>query len=1224
MSITTPLTFPDSLISLNTITICDDDTLRDPKSPVTSGSVNNNGNLPTASEISSPQATVVVAKKNYNSKIRIITRTGTTEEFSYDQILTRIGELTYGMNMEYVEPIVIAGKVTGDICNGITTMQIDQLSADICSNMVGIHHHHSLLGGRILMSALHKRTSASFEEVTEKMYSYIDDETGKPAPKLSDMYVLFVRQHYDKIQSALDFSKDMDYEYSAVITLLNSYLFKIDGRTVERPQHALMRIACCLYSKVENIDKALNLYSFFAKRLLSPSTPTWFNAGTPRSQCSACFIFAPIPDSIDGQYQTLKDVALTSKEAGGIGLSANQIRGQNSNIRGTQGKSNGVTPLFRVFNETARYVDQCTYAHTLVMTSNGWMPIGRIVSGELVMNHLGQFDMVDTVLRHKVTNQTMINFDIGLREDEYVSWTPEHQILIMRDEQTEVKLTQEQTWERIQNGLIKPCMKDAKDIKVGDLITIPVPKGDSRFRMANDSIEMFGAIYQRGTPEQDNYYAIDFDKEENDDDGWLALRHAEDYLEARAIPFESKTPIGKTNTFTLEWNGNHPAFHFNPSNFTEAAPTFIRQMNVDQLRIFFKAYKKDIKVSDITLGLLPYYLKSLGAGLHADHGIYIFNDVAYVPIKDTSKDEYPYDGVLYDLEVQGEHTYVTSMGAVHNGGGKRKGAFAIYLEPWHCEIFTYLNLKKGHGNQELKARDLHYAIWNNNFFMEQVRKDGDWWLMSPSECPGLDDVYDQEFVDLYMSYVAKGEKKGYRSKIKARDLFSAVCVALRETGEPYVSNKDESNRKSEQKNLGRIYSHNLCNEVSLVAFHDEEDPSKSETGVCNLMAVVLSNHYDHVNKKIDFDLIRESSAVANDALDHLIDINYSPIPSAARSNQQNRPVGVGDCGYADLLFLARAPFDSWEAYQLNDLIFEDIYRGSILNSIKNAKELGAYPSIDKIGRDGKPAPCRQGIFQFDAWGAYPASGRYDWEQTREDMKKYGLRNSQLTCCMPTAGTAQLNGVYEGNDPQQACIFTRKVNKAQFIVINRYMQEDLINLGLWDKNKEMYYKIVVAGGSIQPFPEIPDHIKKLYRCAPEIPFRPIIKNNARRSLYVTMSQSFNITLENKAESTITEFLFESHDAKLKTNVYYLRSGATAKPQNFAIPLRIENEVVELMKKHDARKASIRKIVKEKKRQHLIKIGKILDSNKTNSQQEEEEDSQAFCSIDNPEACMSCGS
>jgi ribonucleoside-diphosphate reductase alpha subunit len=466
---------------------------------------------------------------------------------------------------------------------------------------------------------------------------------------------------------------------------------------------------------------------------------------------------------------------------------------------------------------------------------------------------------------------------------------------------------------------------------------------------------------------------------------------------------------------------------------------------------------------------------------------------------------------------------------VDQGGGKRNGSFAIYLEPWHSDIEPFLDMRKNQGDEELRARDLFYALWIPDLFMEKVEKNEDWYLMCPNQSKGLADVYGDEFRKLYESYVSSGK---YMKKIRARDLWFRILDSQMETGTPYMLYKDACNEKSNQKNLGVIKSSNLCCEI--VEYSDEK-----ESAVCNLASVSLSSmvkegHFDYVK------LHRVTQQVTTN-LNRLIDVNFYPNEKTQRSNQKHRPIGIGVQGLADALAMMDIPFESDRAKEVDRLIFETMYHAAIERSMELARDTGEYDSFSG-------SPLSKGLFQFDLWKVTP-SDRYDWNKLRQDICTYGVKNSLCLAPMPTASTSQILGNNECFEPFTSNLYTRRTIAGEFMVINKYLMKELIDLGIWSvRIKDL---LIQNKGSVQQIDEIPDHIKKKYKIVWEIPMKHIIDRAKERGAFICQSQSMNLWIEDPNYKILTATHLHAWKSGLKTGMYYLRRKAKHQAQQFTV-------------------------------------------------------------------------
>lgn len=759
--------------------------------------------------------------------MNVVKRNGESEVVSFDKVLNRLRALSDGLTA--VNVFELAQKVCSRIYDGVSTCELDELAAHLCSSLIVEHPDYDIMASRIATSNHHKRTSPSFSETM-----WLLKENGLVNDRIYDV----VLKNKEKLNSTIDYTRDYTYDYFGFKTLEKSYLLKVNGKPVERVQHMLMRVSLGIHGT--DLKDALQTYDMMSRKLFIHATPTLFNAGTHREQNSSCFLVNLEEDSIDGIFNTLKDCALISKYAGGIGLHVHHVRAQGSRIKGTNGISTGIVPMLRVFNNTARYVNQ---------------------------------------------------------------------------------------------------------------------------------------------------------------------------------------------------------------------------------------------------------------------------------------------------------------------GGKRNGSIAVFIEPWHADIEGFIELRKNHGAEEERARDLFYAMWIPDLFMRRVKEDGMWSLMCPDACPGLPDVYGAEFDRLYESYEAAGN---YRKQIKAQELWFKILESQIETGVPYIGFKDHVNRKTNQSNVGTIKSSNLCMEIMQVSKPDE-------VAVCNLANLCLKNFVvsssvsslegiegdeKKKEKAFNFDGLYECTKVMVKNLNKIIDVNFYPIQKAETSNKKHRPIGIGVQGLADVFVQMRFPFDGPEAKALNVLIFETIYYAAMESSMELAKKHGPYSTFSG-------SPVSQGIFQFDLWNLKEGdlSGRYDWTALKERVIQHGVLNSLLLAPMPTASTSQIMSSNECFEPFTSNMYKRKTMAGEFILVNKYLVEDLIKLNLWTPS--VREQIMLHDGSVQSIDAIPDDLKAIYKTVWEIKQRVLIDMAADRGPFICQSQSMNLFMESPDFKKLSSMHFYSWEKGLKTGIYYLRSKAKAKIQQFTL-------------------------------------------------------------------------
>lgn len=529
---------------------------------------------------------------------------------------------------------------------------------------------------------------------------------------------------------------------------------------------------------------------------------------------------------------------------------------------------------------------------------------------------------------------------------------------------------------------------------------------------------------------------------------------------------------------------------------------------------------------------------------------------------------------------------------VDQGGNKRPGAFAIYLEPWHADIMAFLDLRKNHGKEEQRARDLFYAMWIPDLFMKRVKEFGVWSLMCPNECPGLADCWGEEFEKLYERYESEGK---FKKQVKAQEVWAAIIESQIETGTPYMLYKDACNRKSNQQNLGTIKCSNLCTEIV-------EYSAPDEIAVCNLASIAVNQFVNASSKTYDFARLREVTKVVTRNLNKIIDVNFYPVPEARKSNMRHRPIGIGIQGLADAFILMRYPFESEEAQLLNKQIFETIYYGALEASCELAEKFGPYETYEGC-------PVSKGILQYDMWNVTPTS-LHDWASLKAKIKAHGVRNSLLMAPMPTASTAQILGNNEGIEAYTSNIYSRRVLSGEFQVVNHHLLRDLTERDLWDD--DMKNKLIAANGSIQNIEEIPDEIKQLYKTVWEISQKTVLKMAADRGAFIDQSQSLNVHIAQPNFAKLSSMHFYGWQAGLKTGMYYLRTKAAASAIQFTVDktkLKAENP---------------NKKEEDNKDQESSKNGAESNQEDLIAKKKEENMAALMCSLQNKDDCLMCGS
>lgn len=1201
-------------------------------------------------------------------------RDGKREAFSFDKILKRIRNLVQEEHIQ-INLSDLVMKVIHQLYDGIKTSEIDELTGELCASMSTIHPDYGILANRIVVSNHQRNTDYTFLECMEQLYHNVD------CPIVSEELYNIVCEHHDVIEKEIVYERDYILDYFGFKTLERAYLMKRSDtkKIVERPQHMWMRVSIGIHGK--DLDRVFETYHHMSQKYFTHATPTLFNAGTPRPQLSSCYLLSMEDDSIKGIYNTLNDCAQISKWAGGIGLHIHNVRATGTHIRGTNGTSNGIVPMLRVFNNTARYVDQCVMPDTYIYTSDGPMEIQELQSHHSIFQESGHHEKVERVLDHSYDGALIVihsDYDVSP-----LRITGEHPVLSL-----------------CSNNKVSNYV-EAKELVKGDHIVYSIPQYENDdMGISVEDAFMYGLVVGQGIISPNGETSMRIPNQ--------SIERVRTYLENKYILFTEEYNTDKAVYIKWEHSVNLPytysEVYKNHKMYISPRWLFLNKEKTAAILegIFLVSPERTlqsrflvecIRFLCLRLGFLPkckhhkatihikfpYTVSSynfIGKTLvrEPENELIVNNmtNQVLVPIRHITKSNYK--GLLYDLQMKNEHNYLIHNGIVHNGGGKRNGSFAMYLEPWHPDVEDFIEMKKNHGDEERKARDLFYALWIPDLFMERVRKNQNWTLMCPDKCPGLSDLHGEEFNALYTAY--ERENKGNKT-IKARDLWLSILDSQIETGTPYLLYKDACNKKSNQNNLGTIKSSNLCTEIV-------EYSSKDETAVCNLASIglskfvkpkVLKNKMIIYTKsdcsfcayaklffkkyKIDYkeinvdddemrqemyfmmkerfklkedvntvpqilyeednssifeyiggydDLVRECSpsfdykslfkvtGIITRNLNKIIDVNYYPTQKTKNSNYRHRPIGIGVQGLADVFAMMNIPFESDNAKVINKMIFETIYYASLEESIRLAKErtngmntlqdtykeglwsfgkeyfeyttssdeinelLTKYrPIYEEINRSTrymgtyssyKGSLLSKGKLQFDMWENHDKEELwYDWKTLRDELAKWGARNSLLLAPMPTASTSQILGNNECFEPFTNNIYTRRTLAGEFVVINKYLMDDLIQLGWW--NEQNKNKILLHKGSIQDIKDIPTHIKKKYKTVWEVKMRHLIDMSRDRGAYICQSQSLNLWMEDPNYEKLTSMHFYAWKQGLKTGIYYLRSKAKVAAQQFTI-------------------------------------------------------------------------
>ena len=1126
--------------------------------------------------------------------MNVVKRNGSFEPVSFDKVLTRIQTAAVGLE---VNPTLIAQRTLLRIYDGVKTSELDELAAQLSISLMTTNLDYGTLAARIAVSNHHKNTSDKFTEVVFELSKQTVSKTGEIISTVSEELIEICQKHGDQINAKIDYERDYLFDYFGFKTLekLQYLLRDTKGKTLERPQHLIMRVSLALWgSKPDGgLEQAFETYDLLSQKLFIHATPTNFNAGTPRQQLSSCFLLAMKSDSITGIYDTLKDCAMISKYAGGIGLHIHNIRAKGSLIRGTNGMSNGIVPMLRNFNDTARYVDQCFTPDTLIYTENGPKLIEDVSITDKVLTSEGIYHKVKMPIRHEYNGKML---EIQVKNAIYpIRVTPEHQILALQHQAKGINF--DVVRNRLEKSYAKAEFVDAKDLHNGDFVVFPIPtyvydveeitEEDCRFYgiMLGDG-HISSAASGVTLNETTKINVVEFVKQ---------------YLSDRGVKYNI---YKDDSSIDIKWSTTSPRFKWTRSQLYDVNDhkkwdTPMLHLPLNKLHQIIRGIietdgcvgEKEITIELSSLGLIEsirYALLRMGAlssGYtrnrvgqvssyknittrlptnvirvprikeimdmfpNAPDGEFFsylkYGDNLYSRIQDIT--EVQYNGVVHDFVIDGPHDYtVAHLGIAHNGGGKRNGSFAIYLEPWHADVEDFLKLKLNTGSEEERCRDLFYALWLPDLFMERVEKNEPWTLFCPSEAPGLADVYGDDFKQLYEKYEKEGRG---RKQIDAQKLWFKVLDSQIETGTPYLVYKDAANQKSNQKNLGTIKSSNLCSEII-------EYSSEDETAVCNLASLALPSYVE--NETFNYDKMRHVVKVAIKNLNRVIDINYYPTPETRNSNMRHRPVGLGVQGLADVFALMRASWESEEAAEINQRIFEHIYFAAVESSCEIAQVEGPYSTF-------QGSPMSKGIFQYDMWKTLKGEvivpltqkdGTLDWASLKARVQQHGVRNSLLMAPMPTASTSQILGFNECIEPFTSNIYTRRTLAGEFIVINKHLMRDLEKAGLW--SEMMKQQIIARNGSVQGIDQIPESIQKLYKTSWEIKQKILIDMAASRGAFICQSQSLNLFVADPNYAKLTSMHFYAWKQGLKTGIYYLRTRAPVMAQKFTIDPELQRE------------------------------------------------------------------
>jgi hypothetical protein len=857
--------------------------------------------------------------------MKVLTRSGHQEEVNFNLVKERLVNLANRFNLLNVNPDKLAQDTISHMYDGISTSELDTHAAKISASLGSLHPDYMKFAAIIAVDNLHKETSDNIIEVIDNIGN------------LSDKYSQIIRKYSNELQSIIKYDRDFNYGYMVFLTLVQSYLLKdYQGKIIERPQHLHLRVATWLSG--DNLPAIIDTYNSLSTGEYTHATPTNFNSGTINSQLASCFLLG-IEDSIQGIYKTISDCALISKGAGGIGVHIHNIRASGTGIKSTNGISNGIIPMIKVFNETARYVDQCLVPESIIYTQNGLKKISDLSLSDQVITLDGKFLPIKKILEH---NYSGTMYYVKTKYFPEISLTGQHPIYSIKGKNMSLLQLSKKLTYRTE----RPDFIEAENLNEDDFVGIQIPTYEIDYQQyKEDDCYFYGIFLSKG--KYDKKYSFDnLDEEEE--------KFIKSYFEKKCIYYVNN-----------EWDSNTNLVFTNKQLTSNIINNDILHLPLNKVRAVLKGINLKSKFNSEIINQIKYLYLRFGIIVDEKNGEFIpLTDITYKPTNNryvinndnilwtriTNITKGQYNGLVYDLEVDtnnlNKHNYLTDSVLVHNGGGKRKGSIAIYLEPWHSDILDFLELKKNSGEETKKARDIFLALWIPDLFMERVRDDKMWSLMCPHKCPGLSLVYGDQFKELYESY--ENENK-HNSQIKARELFKKIMESQIETGVPYMCYKDAGNKKSNQKNIGVIQSSNLCSEI--FQYSDNKEYS-----VCNLASLNLSKFVES-DGSYNFERLKQVAYKATINLDKVIDITEYPTPETRKSNLAHRPIGLGVQGLADVFYKMKYSFDSPDAQKLNLQIFETIYYGAISASADLAQEKGCYPTFE--GSD-----FNKGLLQF--------------------------------------------------------------------------------------------------------------------------------------------------------------------------------------------------------------------------------------------------------------------
>src|SRR6266508_3425817 len=1073
--------------------------------------------------------------------------------------LARLKELVQSScaGLAEVEPERILKATLKDLYEGVPMDEVRKCVVLAARTLIEKDPAYSFVTARLLLDSI--RYEAMGEEASQ----------ADMATKYADYFPRFVKHgikigllnealaHYDlkTLGKALAPQRDLQFGYLGLQTLYDRY-FLVDqyvgGRRFELPQCFFMRVAMGLaLNEVDREARAIEFYNVLSTFDFMSSTPTLFNSGTHRSQLSSCYL-TTVADDLAGIYEAIKENALLSKFAGGLGNDWTNVRALGSHIKGTNGKSQGVVPFLKVVNDTAVAVNQCFAPETPVYTARGILPIRQVRAGDLVLGGSGRYrEVIDKLVYEQSEPMIAIDVEHSLQPLEV---TDGHPFWAIRG--VPAGESSESTIDSLACGKLSAEWADARTLQVGDYVGMTIPTEVVAVDgFTEDDARLYGVLLGDGHLSNDGMQWSVAGSPERDEH----LEFVRSYLRARGIHYWQSARDG--SFVQVQWTYGRSALRDATTGRIAGAGATL-PFGYDDL--YDADHRKRVapRLSHLpwsqTLALVRGLLATNAGAERGKQSLLLAEGIRYQMLRlgHRAEDQITHGGTIFsrirdiepilpkplvvDLKVDTDESYMTAAGLAHNGG-KRKGAVCTYLETWHLDIEEFLELRKNTGDDRRRTHDMNTANWIPDLFMKRVMENGEWTLFSPSDVPDLHDKHGRPLEKAYMRYeekVAKGELKLYK-KLPASQLWRRMLSMLFETGHPWITFKDPCNLRSPQQHAGVVHSSNLCTEITL-------NTNDKEIAVCNLGSLNMVAHMKYIDGilKLDHDKLKKTIATAMRMLDNVIDINYYAVRKARDSNMKHRPVGLGIMGFQDCLHMLRVPYASQEAVEFADRSMEAIAYFAYWASTGLAEERGRYASFGGSLWDRGIMPQdslnllreeRGGHVEIDMAEAM------DWKALRERIKRHGMRNSNCLAIAPTATIANIIGVSASIEPTFQNLFVKSNLSGEFTVVNEYLVADLKKLALWDE--VMVADLKYFDGNLARIDRVPSDLRRLYATAFEVEPVWVVEAGARRQKWIDQSQSLNIYIGQASGKKLDESYKLAWQRGLKTT-YYLRSmGAT---------------------------------------------------------------------------------